>query len=119
MVKLPGQVDNLGVDDGVAFADGFTAELMVLAQPAGLRPVVTENRGKVIKLYRLRQVSHTVLDESAADRSGAFRTERQAFAAFIIESVHLLINDVRPFPDAAGKKGRLFESGNVDALEAV
>ncbi len=71
--KLPGGVDNLGVKGRVVIPDCLIAELVMFSQPACLGPFISENRGEVIQLYRLRQVMQAVFQIGAAHRRGALR----------------------------------------------
>ena len=68
----PAEVDHFGVERGVAHADGFDAELRVLAEAAGLRSLVTEDGQVIGELDRLGLVGHAVLQVGAADGGGAF-----------------------------------------------
>jgi len=44
--ELPGHVDDFRHQEKRPFADGFTAELMMLAEAPGLRPFVAEDGEK-------------------------------------------------------------------------
>ncbi len=117
--KAPRHLDDLSVQRRIAVADGLRAELLVLAEPALLRALVTKYRGEVVQAHRLRQVLHAVLQVGAAYRGGPLGAQRHALAAAILESVRLLLHDVGPRPDGSHKQTGILENGGIDARIAV
>ena len=95
LVRAPEQLDDLGVDRGVAVADCFGAELVVLPVAAGLWPVVAEVGHQVPEADGLRLVVHPVLEIGAADGRSALRPQRELLLAAVLEHVHLFLHDVR------------------------
>ncbi len=89
--------DDLDVDIGVGAADGLDADLVVLAQSAGLGSLVAEGGGGVPDLPgRVRMV----LDEGPGHRRGALGAQRDVTVALVVEVVHLLGHDVGALADA-------------------
>ena len=59
-----------------------------------------------------------MLQVGAADGGGAFGPQRQAVAAAVVEDVHLLLDDVGAFADAAGEELGMLEGGRLDESES-
>ena len=89
----------------------------MLAIPARLRTLVTEDRAKDVELDRLRQHAHPVFDVGAQHAGGELGPQGDIVVALVLEGIHLLVDDVGTLPDAAGKELRLLEHRHVDALE--
>ena len=66
-VEAPGELDDLGVDGGVGFADRLAAKLRVLAAASRLRSLVAEGGREVVEAHGLGQVGHAVLEVGATD----------------------------------------------------
>ena len=91
-----------------------TPELMELAEAAGLGPVVPEHRAEVIEPHGLGLVVETVLQIGAADGRRALRAERHLLAAAVLETVHLLLDDVRFLSHRACEESGALEDRSVD-----
>ena len=96
--------DHLDVGAGLGRAQHLEVDLMELALPALLRPLVAEHRtgGEDLQRQLLRQLA--VGHEGAADAGGVFRPQGQRLAAAILEGVHLLGDHVGGLADAAGEQ---------------
>ena len=112
--EAPAEVDDLRVDGRVTVADGLDAELVVLAQAAGLGALVAEDGAEVVHAHGLRAVVHAVLEIGAADGRGALGPQGDLLAAAIGEGVGLLLDDVGALADAALEEPGVLEDGGVD-----
>ena len=107
--------DHLDVEVGVGGADRLDAELVVLAQAAGLRALVAERRGEVPDLPRRRR---PVLDEGPHHRRGPLGPQRDVAVALVVEVVHLLAHDVGALADPL-EDADVLEQRTVREAEAV
>ena len=114
--RAPDQVDHLGVHRRAGVAQGFGADLVVLAQAPRLRPVIAEYRQHVEQLHRLRQHVHPVLLVGAHDGRRALGPQCERVAATVIEGVHLLLHDVRARAGALVEQLGCFERWRADGL---
>ena len=76
------------------------ADLVELTQTALLRPLVTEHRPVVEQLQR-QMLGQAAADQRPHDAGGVLRPQRDALAAAVLESVHLLGDDVRRLAERA------------------
>ncbi len=104
-VEVGQQDDDLDVEVGVGAPDRLDPELVVLAEPAGLRALVAEARRGVPDLPRH---GGTVLDEGPHHRRRALRAQGQVAIALVEEVVHLLADHVGALAHA-GEHGELLE----------
>ena len=115
-VDLDRHCDDLGIHFRLGRADRFGAELMELAQPSRLRPLLAEHRSDVIHFDQRLRFTQVILDVCSNDRSGSFRPQSQAVVAPVGERVHFFPHDVRQFADTPCEEGGLFEEGRTDFL---
>ena len=101
--------------DGIRVAQGLDAELVVLAEAAGLRPLVPEHGAEVVHAHGLRQIVHAVLQVGAADRRCSFGPQGNAVTATVLEGVHLLFDDIGTLAHGPDEEIGVFEGGGVDA----
>src|SRR5258708_257515 len=95
---LRAQLDHLHVRLRLRHADELHVDLMKLAEPALLRPLVPEHRSAREELER-QALRQSVGDDRAADAGGIFGPERDLIAAAVAESVHFLGHDIRGLAD--------------------
>ena len=119
VVKLPGHIDDLGIQGWVVVAQGLDAKLLMLSVSSRLRPLVAENRCYIVKPHRLRQVMHPVLNIGTTYRSRALRAQSHHRPTPVSEGVHLLGHEVSLLTDAVGEKASVFENRGLDAAIAV
>ena len=99
-------------------AEGFHPNLVELAIPACLGPLVTEHGpgvpqplGLVVQQPMLLAGTHTA--------GRAFRAQGQAVTVTVVEGVHFLFDDIGHFTDAALEQIGLLHDGHADFLVAV
>jgi hypothetical protein len=97
-----------------ANADRLGADLPELAEAAGLRLLLAEERAEVPELDRLRLLVHAVLEVGADDRRGALGAQRHGAPARVVEGVHLLLDDVGRLADAAREELGVLEDRRLD-----
>ena len=117
--EVPRHFDYLSVKGRVAIAHGFKAKLLMLSVSPFLGSLVSEDGGKVIEPYRLRQVMHAMLQVGATYRGGALGPQRHRLSAAILKGVGLLLYNVRARTDGANKKAGILKNGGIDALIAI
>ncbi len=117
--QLDHHLDHFGIHGGRFRADRLRADLIKLPVAALLRPLAPEHRSDVIKLLQSGHLVQPMLDVGAHHRRGGFRPQRQRTAVAILESVHLLADDVGLFAHAARKQRRLFQDRRADLLVVV
>ena len=101
-------------------AEGFDAELVVLAEPARLRALVAEVRADVEDLRpRALVVEQAAFDHRADDAGGAFGAKGDRSVAAVVEGVHFLVDDVAGFADAAVKQFGVLEDRRADFGEVI
>ena len=92
--------DHLDVGERLRRAQDLDVDLMELAQPALLRPLVAEHRAAREQPDR-QLLAERAGDERARDAGGVLGAQRQAVAAPVLERVHLLGDDVRGLAERA------------------
>ena len=110
--------DRLGVHRGIVGAQRLRPDLPELPVTARLGALVAEEAGQVPELHRLAALVHAVFDVGAAHWRGALGAQRQRAPAAVLESEHLLADDVRRGADAAGEQLGRLERGGLDPLVA-
>ena len=113
------QLDQLGVDGGSRVADRLRVPLVELAVAAGLRAIVAEHRTDGGEPNRLVPGLHPVLEVGAHDAGGVLGAERAHLVAARLEPEQLLLDDVRPLPEAALEDRRQLEERRLDGGVAV
>jgi hypothetical protein len=109
----------------VAFADGFTAELMVFAVTTGLWSFTTEERdAHVVELDWLGQLEEAVFEVGADYTCCSFRAHSDVgaialFVGTIIKAVHFFFDDIGAFAYSAAKYSSFFEGWCVDTVIAI
>ena len=100
-------------------AEALDAELVELAEPAGLGFLVPVAGGQVVDLHRARLVEQSVFKERADRAGGALRTKGDGPSALVVEGVHLLLYDVRGIAHRPVEQFGMFEDGSADLSESV
>jgi hypothetical protein len=119
-VEVHLEEDALDVLLGVGEAEGFGAELVVLAEAALLGAFVSEIGGDVIDLgARALLGEEVVLDHRADDAGGAFGAEGHRVAAAVVEGEGFLVDDVTRLADAAVEELGVLHDGGADFVEVV
>ena len=77
-VGRPEQINNFGVDGRTWIPQSLGTDLVVFPIAAGLRAVVTKNRGDVVELHGLRQVVEAILYVRTDDGSRALGPQASA-----------------------------------------
>jgi hypothetical protein len=121
-------LDHFGLNRRVvARAQHFRTDLIELPVTPGLRAFAAEHRADVIELRHLtgRLVGvELVLDVGTHDRGRVFGPERERFALAVgpravNEGVHLFVDDVGGFADAAREEFCLLEDRRANLAEPV
>ena len=89
---------------------------MQLSVPSGLRLFIAEHRTYVKQFCYIRFSVQLILDIGPHDACRSFRAQGHASLPFIQERIHLLLYDIRSFPDTALKQFRLFEDRRANLL---
>ena len=115
-----GQLDNLRIDIGPRHAKCFYAELMKLAITTFLWALVPEH-GTLVPEPLLLVVQQAMLICRPHTAGGAFGSQGQAVAVTVIETVHLLFDDIGDFPDRALEQLGLLEDrkSNLSVTKAL
>src|SRR5690606_21873340 len=100
----------------VGAADRLDAELMELALPSSLRPLVSKHGTDVIQLRYVRLAVQFVFHIGPNDTRGAFGSQGHAAMAFIVERIHFLFYDVGRLPDPSLEQLGLLENRRADFL---
>ena len=111
--------DHFGIERRVLVAERFHVELMELAIPARLGPLVPEHGPHGVQLDGLRVHEQTVLDVRAQEPGRRLGPQRHGIAAPILERVHLLLNDVGRLADAPGEEFSALKDRQANLLIAV
>ena len=117
--EVNGDEDDLGVDGGIFLAERLDAELVEFAHAAGLRTVIAEHRADIEQLDERAVAIELVLEVRAHGRCRVFGAERDAAAAAVFERVHLLVDNVGAFADAAVEELRMLEHRRADLLISI
>ena len=110
--------DHLDVGERLGSTQDLDVDLMELAQPPLLRPLVAEHRAAREQPDR-QLLAERSGDEGARDAGGVLRPQRQALAAPILERVHLLGDDVRGLAERAREHLGELEDRRRDLVVAV
>ena len=112
---LPAEAEDLGVNGGVGVTYGLDIELVELAEPAGLGPGVAEHGGhNGVEADGLGPSVEAVLEVGAAYGGGGLGAEGEGVAARAVgDEVHLLLDDVSDFTDAAHEEVVVLENRGV------
>ena len=110
--------DHLDVGERLGSTQDLDVDLMELAQPPLLRPLVAEHRAAREQPDR-QLLAERAGDEGARDAGGVLRAQRQALAASILERVHLLGDDVRGLAERAREHLGELEDRRRDLVVAV
>ena len=102
------QRDHFHVRHGAGSAQEFYTDLVELAKPALLGPLVTEH-GTVVKKLERQTLAQPARYQSAGDTGGAFGAQRDLGPRTVGEGVHLLGDDVR-----GAAKGPLEHLGKLE-----
>src|SRR3989338_9758527 len=95
MKKTVAGNNNLGIVYGVAIiADNFKADLVKLAEPAGLRLFVAEHRPFIIQLQRLAEAAKAIFNVGAGNGRRSFGTQSERVPALAADNEHLLLNNI-------------------------
>ncbi len=113
-----GEQDHFRVDVRGGDAEGFHADLVELAAAAGLGPLVAEHGAGVPEPLGL-VVEQPVLLGGAHAAGGAFRAQGEAVVVAVGEGVHLFLDDVGHFADAAREQLGALDDGKTNLLVAV
>ena len=116
---LDHHLDHFRVHRGRFRADGFRADLIELPVAARLRSLAPEHGADVVELLHPRPLIQPVLDVSANHRGRVFRPQRQRGSVAIVESVHLLVDDIGVGAHAAREQLGLFEDRRADLAVVV
>ena len=117
--EVDGQHDDLSIGHRVLLAERLDTELMEFAHAAGLRAVVAEHRADVEELDERSVAVELVLQVRAHDGCRVLRAQRDAASAAVFERVHLLVDDIRAFADAAVEELRVLEERRADLFESI
>jgi hypothetical protein len=111
--------DDLGIGIGTGKAERLDTHLMKLPVTAALRPLVPEHRARVPEALRT-VVQQIVFDRRAHHGRGVLGAQRQVLAIERVgEAVHLLLDDIGHFADAAREKLRVLDDRRADVLITV
>ena len=117
--QRPREVEHLGVDRRVRDAEDLDVELMELAVPALLRPLVPEHRAEQVHLRRRHRLLEAVLDKRAHEARRRLGAQGDALAPLVGEGVHLLLDDVGRLARALGEQFLAFDDRRADLGVAV
>src|SRR5690606_7878198 len=117
--QIAGEGEDLHVFLGRGHAEGFDAELEKLPVAMALGPLAAEHRAEVPPALHGIAHGQALLHVGPHRAGGILRPERQHLPAAILESVHLLADDVGLLADRPGEEPRFLEDRRVDELEAV
>src|SRR5207244_5295167 len=111
--------DLLHVDVRAGEAQGLDVILMKLAVASLLRTLVAQHRTRhPYTLWAL--VGEVVLDRSAHDAGGRLGTQGEALAVQpVLESVHLVLDDVGDLANGAHEQRRRFDDGRAHIAVAI
>jgi hypothetical protein len=118
-IKLPSNLNDLGIEGRVGISYGFNAELVMLTVSARLGTLISEDCSHIVEPYWLGQVIHPVLHISTAHRGSSLGAQGELVSALILKGVHLLLNDVGILADTAYKKSGVLKCGSIDSLIAI
>ena len=110
--------NELGVDIRARKTDGFDVDLMKLTEPTLLRFFVTKHRSDAPHLVS-RTAQHAVRDHRAHDTGGGFRTQGETLTAFVLEAVHLFLDDVRELADSTLEEISLLDDRDAHFFECI
>ncbi len=96
------ECDDLNVGLGLRHTDQLDPDLVELAKPALLRPLIAKHRA-VIEKFDRRVLNQAVRENRTHHPGGIFRPQRHLFAAPVGEGVHLLGDDIRGLANRAGE----------------
>ncbi len=113
-----GHGDQLGIGVGLGRPEAFAVDLMELAHPALLRPLVAEHGADGEQLgYGVGAAP--AFNVGAHDPGGRFRAHGQRTPLAVGEGVHFLLDHVGFVPDPAAEEFRPFEDGGTQFRKAV
>ena len=110
--------DDLDIADRFRDAKQLHPDLMELAQPSLLRPLVAEHRAS-IEVFERHVLGKTARNYGARHPRGSFRAKRHLGAAPISEGVHFLRDDVRRVAERALEDLRKLEDRRCHLVVAV
>ena len=111
--------DLLGVDVGPGEAERLDVDLVELAVAALLRPLVAKH-GDAGPDAQRPVVERVVLDHRAHDAGGGLGAQRQPVAVHrVLEGIHLLLDDVGHFAEAAHEQRRRLDDRRAHVGVAV
>src|ERR1019366_7606458 len=111
--------DELGVDVRAGKAHRFGADLVELPRAALLRPLVAKHGADVEKAFAAI-AQERMLGHSADDSGRRLGPERQAIAVHrVFEGIHLLLDDVGHFAEAANEERRRLHDRRAHAGVAI
>ena len=94
---------NLGIHRRANRTDSFDAELMKLAEPPSLRPVIPEHRSDIKQFGRLGIGIQLLFEIGPHHSGGVFRPQGYAAPAPVGKSIHFFLHYIGGFADAAQK----------------
>ena len=113
-----GDGEHLRVEGRVVDADRLDADLLQLAEAAGLRALVAEERPGVAQLDRQPAPVEAVLDDRTHDARRALGAQGDRAPAAVVERVHLLGDDVGRLAHATGVERGVLEDRQLDVRVA-
>ena len=100
-------------------AERFHVELMELAIPTRLGPLVPEHGPHGVQLDGFRMHEETVLDVRAQEPGRRLGPQRHGVATAILKRVHLLLDDVGRLADGPGEQLSTLKDRQANLLVAV
>ncbi len=91
----------------------------MLTVPSILRTIIPEQGTHREQLHRLCQDGHTMLNIGTTQSCCHLRTQCDFIAASSRKGIYLLIDDIRPLPDAPKIEVRKFNQRQIDTLKTV
>ena len=109
------QPDQLRVRGGLNRAEALHAELVMLAQPPGLRRLIAEmRRVDIVHFQGKRLRVQAAFQKGAHGPGGAFGLEGHATVALVQKGVHLLADHVAALARRTCEKLRMLQYGRAD-----
>ena len=110
--------DDLGISNPVARPQIFDADLVELAHPSLLWPLIAKHRAG-IEIFQRQALRHAVGDHRADHAGGVFRPQGQGLAPTVSEIIGLLGNNVAAVAKRAREHLGEFEDRGRHFLKAV
>ena len=111
--QMMGQQNDLGIHFGACKTQGLGPNLVKLAVTTTLRPFMAKHWAHVIQPFATL-VQHGMLNAGANHTGGVFWPQGQLFTIQSVgKGIHLLLNDVGDFTQAAHKQTRGLHDGGA------